>query len=71
VNPSDIARVQAYLRSKLDNNRFIVKKRNGADDSAEIWIGEEFLGVVYRDEDEGEVSFPVHISIIAEDLPDF
>ncbi len=66
----DIARVQAYLRQKLDNNRFIVKKRKDAEDSAEIWIGDEFLGIVYRDEDEGEVSFPVHISIIAEDLPD-
>lgn len=70
MKPLDIARVQAYLRSKLDNNRFILKKRENADDSAEIWLGDEFLGVVYRDEDEGEVSFPVNISILAEDLPD-
>lgn len=69
VKPQDIARVQAYLRSTFDNNRLAVKKRANADDSAEIWIGEEFLGVIYRDEDEGEISFPIHITVIEEDLP--
>lgn len=69
MTPQDMGQVQAYLRSKLDNNQFRVIKRSNADDSAEIWLGDEFLGVVYRDEDEGELSFAVHISIIADDLP--
>ena len=30
----------------------------------------EFLGVIYRDEDEGEVSYALSIAILEEDLPD-
>ncbi|MEH6494723.1 MAG: DUF3126 family protein [Pseudomonas marincola] len=63
-------RVQRYLREKFENEEFLVKERRPSDGTAEVLIGEEFLGVVYRDEDEGEVSFAFHMTILDMDLPD-
>ena len=36
-------------------------------DSAEVYIGEEFIGVVFQDEDE-DGSFMFEMAILAEDL---
>jgi hypothetical protein len=35
----------------------------------EVAIAGEFIGVLHRDEDEGEVSYALSISILEEDLP--
>ena len=69
MNETDIARVQAYLRATLGNDRIHidVPKRKGG--TVEVRVGDEFIGTVHRDEDEGEVSFSLTISILDEDLP--
>lgn len=69
MNVSEIARVQQYLRDKFSNNRIKLLKRPDADDSVEVAIDDEFIGVIYRDDDEGEVSFAFHMAIIELDLP--
>lgn len=69
MNVSEIARVQQYLRDKFSNNRIRLLKRPDADDSVEVAIDDEFIGVIYRDDDEGEVSFAFHMAIIELDLP--
>ena len=35
---------------------------------AEVYIGSEFIGTLYRDEDEGELSYDFNMSIIDIDL---
>ncbi len=69
MKATDVVRVQAYLRAKLGSDRItlVAPKKHGA--SVEIQVGDEFLGTVHRDEDEGEVSFSVHMTILDEDLP--
>ncbi|HEX2801381.1 MAG TPA: DUF3126 family protein, partial [Phenylobacterium sp.] len=37
-------------------------------DSAEVYVGEEFVGVVFEDED-GDGSFMFEMAILGEDLP--
>ncbi len=69
VKESDIARVQAYLRATLGNDRIHVDvpKRKGA--SVEVRVGTDFLGTLHRDEEDNEVSFSLHVTILDEDLP--
>ena len=69
MNETDIARVQAYLRATLGNDRIHIDipKRKGG--TVEVRVGEEFIGTVHRDDDDGEVSFSLTISILDEDLP--
>jgi hypothetical protein len=68
MKPSDIARVEAYLRTTLGSNRIRIEvpKTRGA--SVEVRAGEEFLGTLHRDDDDGEVSYSLHITILEEDL---
>jgi hypothetical protein len=68
MKPSDIARVEAYLRTTLASNRIRIEvpKTRGA--SVEVRAGDEFLGTLHRDEDDGEVSYSRHITILEEDL---
>jgi Protein of unknown function (DUF3126) len=35
----------------------------------EVYAGREFLGTLYRDEEDGEVSYSLHITILEGDLP--
>jgi len=70
MTPIDIARVQAYLRKLFSNNliRIVPPARKGL--SVEFAVGDEVLGTVYKDVEDGEVSYSVTLTILDEDLPD-
>ena len=69
MTPLDIARVQAYLRKLFGNNliRIVPPTRKGL--SVEMALGDEVLGTVHKDEDDGEVSYSLTLTILEEDLP--
>jgi hypothetical protein len=69
MTPNEIARVQHYLRRTFGNDQISVDppaKRGGP---IEVKIGDEFIGVLHRDEEDNEVSYALHITILEEDLP--
>ncbi|GIX16316.1 MAG: hypothetical protein KatS3mg119_0502 [Rhodothalassiaceae bacterium] len=70
MNSSEIARLQRYLREKFANPHFRLKRRSTTDDSVEVYLGEEFIGVIYRDEEEGELSYAFQMAILEMDLPE-
>lgn len=69
MSPSEIARLQTYLQGKFNNNMITLMQRPKAKDSVEMMVGDEFIGIAYRDEDEGEVSYSLSICVLEEDLP--
>lgn len=69
MNRSDIIRLQKYLQTKLGNNRLTLAERKEDKDSLEVLLAGEFLGTVYRDEDEGDVSYDFNMAILDIDLP--
>ena len=70
MQAQELARLQAYLRQVFDNNRITVTRRVRTDDSVEVAVGDEFIGVIYRDEDEGELSYAFQMAILEMDLPE-
>lgn len=66
---SEIIRVQQYLRDTFGTDRLSLKGRKPNDGTAEVLIANEFIGVIFRDEDEGEVSYAFNMAILEEDLP--
>ena len=64
----ETAQLQNYLRQKFGTERLRVKPRKEANDSAEVLLGEEFIGVIYKDEDEGEISYDFNMAILDIDL---
>ena len=64
----EIKQIQEYLKKKFSSDRFIAKKRKTIDDSCEIFLEDEFIGLVYVEDDEGEISYQFHMTILREDL---
>lgn len=60
-------RVEAYLKQKL-NPDIRLAARKETSDSVEVYLGSEFIAVVYKDEDEGEVSYALNMTVLQEDL---
>jgi hypothetical protein len=69
MTPSDIARVEAYLRTTLGSKLISIEAPRSRGASVEVRVGREFLGTLHRDDEDGEVSFSLHITILEEDLP--
>ena len=69
MKPAEIARVQAYLRRLLSSDRIqlIAPVRQGL--SVEVAVEGEVIGTVHRDDEEGEVSYSVTLTVLEEDLP--
>jgi hypothetical protein len=67
VKDTDSKRVESHLRRTFGNEAITLKPRPKQKDSAEVYIGDEFIGVIYEDEDE-EGSFLFEMAILAEDL---
>lgn len=70
MNKTDIAKVQDYLRRTFANANIRLVARPKKDDSAEVYIGEEFLGVVSVDDEDGDRSFNFAMAILDIDLED-
>jgi len=69
VNTSEIARLQRYLRDKFSTDRIVIQPRKEVSDSVEVLLGGEFIGLIYKDDDEGEVSYDLNMAILDMDLP--
>jgi len=69
MTPEEIARMQDYLRRTFDNKRIFVDKPITPKAPVEVRVGQEFIGVLYRDDDEGEVSYCLNMTILEDDLP--
>ena len=68
MSPDEIVKVQAYLQKTFNNDALKLMRRPKATDSLEVMLADEFIGIVYRDEDEGEISYQFHMTILEEDL---
>jgi hypothetical protein len=69
MTESDMKRVQAYLRKLFGNEQIELIPPARPKASVEIAVRGETIGTLHKDEDEGEISFSAHLTILEEDLP--
>jgi hypothetical protein len=69
MTPNEISRVQAYLRRLFANDRIAIDPPPKRGAPVEVRVGDEFIGVLHRDDEEGEVSYALQIAILEADLP--
>ena len=67
MKPEEIRKLEGYLKRTL-NPVIEIKARPQKDDSAEVYLGEEFIGVIYRDDEDGELSYNFSMAILEIDL---
>jgi hypothetical protein len=70
VKIEELKKIERYLRRLFSNESIVVKARPRKDDSGEVYIGEEFIGVIYRDDEDEELSYNFSMAILDYDLKD-
>lgn len=68
MNATDVKKLQVYLRKLFSNQNITVKVRPNQTDSVEVYMKEEYIGLIYKDEDEGEISYDFQMAILDFDL---
>jgi hypothetical protein len=68
VNKDELKKLEAYLRRLFGNDALSVRGRPRKEDSAEVFVGDEFIGLIFRDDEEEEVSYNFSMAILDYDL---
>lgn len=68
LTKSDMQSLEKYFQKLFNTQGLFIKEGASKDAPAEIYRASEFIGVVYKNEDEGEVSFDLHITVLPEDI---
>jgi len=68
VDVQEVRKLDAYLKKLFGNARIRVVPRPRKDDSAEVYIGEEFVGVLFVDDEDAERSYNFQMAILGTDL---
>ena len=68
VDVQEVRKLDAYLKRVFSNQKIRVVPRPKKDDSAEVYIGEEFIGVLFVDDEDDDRSFQFQMAILEDDL---
>jgi hypothetical protein len=60
--------LEKHLRKTFQTETIEIKQRPKKKDSAEVYVAEEFIGVIYRDDEDDEVSYQFQMAILETDL---
>lgn len=67
MNKTEAAKLQGYLRRTFANTNIrVVTMKTG--DTAEVFVGEESIGVIADDKEDGDDSFVFRMAILDIDL---
>jgi len=68
MDRTEIQKLEKYFRKRFNMSAIEVKQRPQKKDSAEVYIGDEFIGVIYRDDEDGDLSYNFAMAILDIDL---
>lgn len=68
MDVQEIKKIDAYLKRLFDNPKIRVVPRPKKDDSAEVYIGDEFIGVLFVDDEDEDKSYNFQMAILETDL---
>lgn len=68
MQSEEIQRLHAFLKAKFSGADIVLKPREETDDSVEFTIAGETLGIVFKDDEDGDICYHVQMTILSEDL---
>ncbi len=68
MTDDELINIRNYLNKIFNTQEFVLKKRKSIDDSCEVYLNDEFLGLIYKESEDGEDDYQFHMSILKEDL---
>ena len=66
---SEIWRLEKYMRNLFRLDTITLSERQQKD-SVELHVGGEFIGLIYKNEEDGDISYDFNMSILEMDLPE-
>jgi hypothetical protein len=66
---SEIWQVEKYLRNLFRLDTITVLERPNQPDSLEVHVSGEFIGIIFKDEEDGDISYAFQMAILEMDLP--
>jgi len=63
-----LKKIENFFKQKFNNKTIKIEGRANKDDSAEVFIDNEFIGVVFEDNEDGETCYQFNMTILSEDL---
>ena len=67
MDVTEVRKLDAYLKRVFGNQKIRVVPRPKKDDSAEVYIGEEFIGVLFVDDEDDDRSYQFQMAILETD----
>ena len=68
MDVQEVRKLDAYLKRVFGNPKIRVVPRPKKDDSAEVYVGEEFVGVLFVDDEDEDRSYQFQMAILETDL---
>jgi hypothetical protein len=68
VDRQEIQKLQTFFRRRFNMSTIEVRARPQKADSAEVYLGDEFVGVIFRDDEDGDLSYNFTMAILDVDL---
>ncbi|MGD9838733.1 MAG: DUF3126 family protein [Afipia sp.] len=68
MDVTEVRKLDAYLKRLFGNPKIRVVPRPKKDDSAEVYIGEEFIGVLIFDDEDDDRSYQFQMAILETDI---
>ena len=65
-----LKKIETFFKQKFNNKKIKIEGRVNKNDSAEVLIDDEFIGVVFEDNEDGDMCFQFNMTILSEDLDD-
>ena len=68
MDRKEILKLEKYFQRRFNLPSMTVRQRPQKEDSAEVYIDDEFIGVVFRDDEDGDLSYNFTMAILDIDL---
>jgi hypothetical protein len=68
LDRNEILKLEKFFQRRFNLPSMTVRQRPQKADSAEVYIGDEFVGVVFRDDEDGDLSYNFTMAILDIDL---
>lgn len=68
MKAEELRKLQGFLRKTFGNQAIEVRARPRKDDSCEVYLSDEFIGVIYLDDEDDDRSFNFQMAILDIDL---
>ena len=63
-----LKKIENFFKQKFNNKKIKIEGRANKNDSAEVLIDDEFIGVVFEDSEDGDTCYQFNMTILNEDL---